>query len=250
MTATNLAEEPELGPGTWPRGVDRTPKYSIGAVVSLLTKEFPATTVSKVRFLEDQGLVKPFRTGSGYRKYSSADVERIRFILTQQRDSYAPLKVIHEQLVSLDGGHDIGPEPAARLVASGGVVIQPADEQTVSLRTLRDLTGASHDLIEECVKAGLIHPDLGGHFPAKAVRIVSLSIALAAGGLEPRLLRTVRTSAERCAELAERVVLSRESRQRPGDRERTRAQAQDLSQTISELHNEILTLAVNSFVDP
>jgi Predicted transcriptional regulators len=243
------SQEEKVGPGTWPRGVDRVPRHSIGAVVSILCEEFPATTVSKVRFLEDQGLVKPFRTATGYRKYSSADIERIRFILAQQRDSYAPLKAIHEHLVSLDGGHDVEPEPTARLVTSGGAVLDIPKEQSVTLRALGDLTGTTSEFIEDCVNAGLIHPDLGGHFSSLSVKIVSLASSLATAGIEPRLLRTVRTSAERCADLAERVITSRESRNRPGDRERNRAKAHDLSQTIGDLHEQLLRSAIYAIIE-
>lgn len=238
----------EIGPGTWPRGVDRTPKYSIGVLVGLLKEEFPATTVSKIRFLEDQGLVKPFRTGSGYRKYSPADLERIRFILAQQRDSYAPLKIIHEQLEALDGGYDIGPEPAARLVSSEGEVVVPQG-QSVTLRTLREVTGAPSDIIEECVRVGLIHPDLGGRFPARAVKVVTLVQKLGESGVQARSLRGVRVSADRCADLVERVITSRENRSRPGDRERNRSQAEQLSENISDLHNEIFVLAVAALLE-
>ena len=242
------AKDKDLGPGTWPRGVDRTPRHSIGAVVSILREEFPATSVSKVRFLEDQGLVKPFRTATGYRKYSAADIDRIRFILLQQRDSYAPLKAIHEHLVSLDGGHDVVPEPTARLVASGGDILDIPKDQDITLRSLRDLTGTSSEFIEECVNVGLIHPDLGGHFSAISVKIVALASTLASAGIEPRLLRTVRTSAERCADLAERVIMSRDSRNRPGDRERNRAQAHDLAETIGDLHEQLLRAAIYAII--
>ena len=71
----------------WPFGVSRTPTMTIGSALSILQREFPAVRVSKIRFLEDQGLVSPHRTPSGYRTYSQADVERLRFCLAAQRDS-------------------------------------------------------------------------------------------------------------------------------------------------------------------
>ena len=99
-----VASASEIGP--WPRGVDRAPSLSIGQVVSELKAEFPAISLSKVRFLEEQGLVSPARSGSGYRKYSRADIERLRFVLSAQRDSFTPLKVIGDQLRALDAGHE------------------------------------------------------------------------------------------------------------------------------------------------
>ena len=71
---------------------------SIGEVLAQLRVEFPDTTISKLRFLEAEGLVEPQRTPAGYRKYSWDDVARLRFVLTAQRDQYLPLRVIREQL--------------------------------------------------------------------------------------------------------------------------------------------------------
>lgn len=79
---------------------------SIGVVLDQLHKEFPEVTVSKIRFLESEGLVSPQRTASGYRRFTQQDVDRLRYILTTQRDNYTPLKVIREQLEAMDsGGH-------------------------------------------------------------------------------------------------------------------------------------------------
>ncbi|MFR9753515.1 MerR family transcriptional regulator [Nocardia sp. 004] len=77
---------------------------SIGSVLDLLRPDFPDVTISKIRFLEAEGLIRPERTPSGYRRFSAADVERLRFVLTAQRDQYLPLKVIKEQLEAIDSG--------------------------------------------------------------------------------------------------------------------------------------------------
>ncbi|MGY1717397.1 MerR family transcriptional regulator, partial [Geodermatophilus sp. SYSU D01106] len=82
----------------------RTPRLAIGAVLTALRDDFPDVTISKIRFLEAEGLVSPERTASGYRKFSRADVERLRYVLTAQRDHYLPLKVIKEHLEALDRG--------------------------------------------------------------------------------------------------------------------------------------------------
>ena len=78
----------------WPRGISRRASMRISDVLAALQIEFPAVTTSKLRFLEEQGLVEPVRTAAGYRQYSPADIERLRFVLRQQRDRYMPLKVI------------------------------------------------------------------------------------------------------------------------------------------------------------
>ena len=94
--------ESEPTAGTWPVGVSTKPVFSIGKVVEQVKGEFPTVSVSKLRFLEDQGIVSPARTASGYRKYSAADIERVRYCLSRQRDSFLPLRLIREQLAQLD----------------------------------------------------------------------------------------------------------------------------------------------------
>jgi len=90
---------------------------SIGEVLGLLRPEFPDITISKLRFLEAEGLVEPLRAPSGYRKYTPADLDRLRFVLTAQRDRYLPLRVIREQLDALDRGERVvgflAPSPSA-----------------------------------------------------------------------------------------------------------------------------------------
>ena len=137
---------------------------TIGSVLSILQAEFPAVTVSKLRFLEDQGLVSPSRTGSGYRKYSPADVERLRYTLTQQRDHFLPLKVIRENLEDLDAGRSAESARPARMVAVDGALVAPARGGRVSVRELSELTGVSHAEIEEMVVAGMLQADarMGG----------------------------------------------------------------------------------------
>lgn len=230
---------------SWPRGVSHQPEFSIGALVEIIKGEFPATTNSKIRFIEDKGLITPHRTGSGYRKYSRADVERIRFILGQQRDSYAPLRVIFDQLQALDAGHDAVPTRTARIVAADGKTVSPSTP-TVNAREIMDLTGVSADQLEEYVRLGLIVPDLGGHFPARSVRVVTLLAQLGEAGIPARLLRSVRQGAERSADVIDQAVSSRENRHRPGEKERIRSQAMDLSEAFGELHQEFLSLATET----
>src|SRR5690554_5541588 len=90
--------------GPWPQGISRHATMRISDVLAALDAEFPAVSHSKLRFLEEQGLVTPVRTPAGYRQYSPADVERLRYVLRQQRDRYLPLKVIGAQLAALDEG--------------------------------------------------------------------------------------------------------------------------------------------------
>ena len=100
---SSLLEASERPAGeTWPRGISREPVMKIGQVVALLKVEFPALSISKVRYLEGEGLISPHRVGNGYRRYSQADLERLRYALAVQRDEYLPLHVIRERLARLD----------------------------------------------------------------------------------------------------------------------------------------------------
>lgn len=242
-------ERAEQGLPSWPQSVSHEPSLAIGAVVKVLAREFPATTVSKVRFLEDKGLVKPHRTASGYRKYSLADVERIRYILAQQRDSYAPLRVIHENLIALDAGHGAETPRRARVVASGGKTVTPQGRSTVSARELCDLTGVARETLEEYARLGLITPDLGGHFPARTVQVVNLIGSLVNAGIPARNLRSVRNGAERSADMIEQVTVGSTRRDRPGDRERAKADAREMAAAFSELHQEYLRTALAAGTD-
>ncbi|ENO17499.1 MerR family transcriptional regulator [Schaalia cardiffensis F0333] len=236
------ASEAEIGP--WPRGVDRTPSLSIGQVVSELKAEFPAISLSKVRFLEEQGLVSPARTGSGYRKYSRADIERLRFVLSAQRDSFTPLKVIGDQLRALDAGHEVEPARHARVVASEGKIVTPSNGRPISARDLADLTGVDLEGLERYVRFGLISPDIAGYFPARAVQIVQILVRLEAAGFDARILRSVRTGAERSADIVDQTVSSQRSRVRSGDAERANARILECGELLAELHRELLRVSL------
>ena len=248
QTSPTPAVDNEVAPTPWPRGVSREPTLAIGAVVKILKREFPATTVSKIRFLEDKGLVSPHRSASGYRKFSLADLERLRFILMQQRDSYAPLKVIRENLQALDGGHDVEPVPRARLVSVEGKTVDAGGRKTVTARELSDLTGATRENLESYVNLGLIAPDLGGHFPARTVQIVNLIGSLVANGVPARNLRSVRGGAERSGDIVDQVIVSGTRRDRPGDRERANAQSAELTELFGALHVEYLRSATEATI--
>lgn len=239
-----LREDGATAPHPWPVGVSREPVLSIGQVVDAVAGEFPAITVSKIRFLEGQGLVSPVRSGSGYRKYSRADVERIRFVLAQQRDSYAPLRVIGERLRALDAGHDLEVAPTARIVTSEGRVVVPPNRSSLPARDLADLTGTDLDTLDRYARLGLITPDLAGYFPSRTVHVVLLLAALESEGVDARVLRPVRTGAERSADVIDQAVSSQRSRQRAGDLERAAARSTELGELFADLHREMLRVSL------
>ncbi|KGF02051.1 transcriptional regulator FtsR [Actinomyces sp. S4-C9] len=247
MSAKRLRLENET-PISWPRDVSHEARFSIGQVTEQVKPEFPALTVSKIRYLESEGLLEPERTDSGYRKYSSADIKRLRFILTEQRDSYRPLRVIREQLAALDAGHEIDRMPTARVVSDKGVTKVPSREH-VSVRELCDLTGASKAEIEEFTTLGLLSPDLSGYFRAKSVKVVELLLQIRNEGISPRNLRTVRQAAERHADIIDTTVQPLRARGRASDIERARARSAEIAELTADLHREFLRMAIDKLSD-
>jgi DNA-binding transcriptional MerR regulator len=191
---------------------------TIGAVLAALREDFPDVTISKIRFLETEGLITPARTGSGYRTYAAADVERLRYILTAQRDHFWPLKVIRDALDALDRG--LTPERAGSTGMARPSVPQPASDPDVptvqaltdpgTLRLTRaelvQAAGLDEATMDSLETFGLVRPDDTGHYGDAALGIAHTAAALAAYGVEPRHLRPFRTAADREIGLVQQVV--------------------------------------------
>lgn len=176
---------------------------SIGQVLAALQDDFSDLTPSKLRFLEEQGLVTPERTKSGYRKFSQEHIERLRLILTLQRDHYLPLKVISEVLDELDAGRDPVIPGAAQRNASS--VLTP--KRVLSGEELRRVTGASSRFFGEAIAAGLL--PAAEVFPHDAVAQLTALMKLAERGITPRHLRALCVAAERDAQLISQSVSAR-----------------------------------------
>ena len=179
---------------------------SIGAVLDLLRPDFPDVTISKIRFLEAEGLVTPQRAASGYRRFTAYDCARLRFILTAQRDQYLPLKVIKGQLdAQPDGELPLAGSPygVPRLVPVGdGAAADPAaavaaSRIRLSREDLLERAGVDGQLLTALLKAGVITTGPGGFFDEHAVVILQCARALAEYGVEPRHLRAFRSAADR-----------------------------------------------------
>lgn len=185
------------------RAVQPAALLSIGQVLAELQDDFPDLTPSKLRFLEDQGLVHPERTKSGYRKFSQGHVERLRLILTLQRDHYLPLKKIAEVLAELDAGRDpVIPGAAQR---SASTIL--SSRQVLSSDELCRTTGASRKFLGEAIAAGLL--PAAEAFPVETAGHLTALMKLSHAGLTPRHLRSVRMAAEREAEMVAHAVASR-----------------------------------------
>ncbi|WP_394552167.1 MerR family transcriptional regulator [Agromyces sp. MMS24-JH15] len=207
----------------------------IGQVLAALQPEFPELTPSKLRFLEEQGLVAPARTPAGYRKFSGADIDRIRFILAAQRDHYLPLKVIRTHLAAIDAG-----ETPALPSATAPREVRPP----VRLRRddLLRSTGASAALLDEAISAGLIPAaELHGE---DAVAVLRSLTALREAGIEPRHLRSIRVAAEREAALvAQAIAPSR--RHDAADRARAAERTLELARHLETVRREALRQALS-----
>jgi DNA-binding transcriptional MerR regulator len=179
-------------------------RLSIGAVLGRLREEFPDVTISKIRFLEAEGLVQPARTASGYRQFTSADVERLRFVLAAQRDRYLPLKVIKEQLAASDMARVLRAVPADGLPAAEDFVEQPIRRMT--REDLLEESGIDAAVLAELEEYGLVKPGAAGLYDTVSAQIASTAHALAGFGIEPRHLRGFRAAADREVGLVEQIV--------------------------------------------
>ena len=195
---------------------------SIGQVLAHLTPEFPDLSSSKLRFLEERGLVSPARTASGYRKFSPGDVERLRIILGMQRDHYLPLKVIRTYLDDLDAGRS--PAIPGASAASGPSML--ATGRRFKKADLLRESGASNALLQDAVSASLIVP--AEVYGEDSLGVLKALVELQKCGIEPRHLRGFRAAAERELGLIESALVSeRPAQRRVGSRPGSGARAGD-----------------------
>ena len=192
-------------------------RHNIGEVLDVLRPDFPGITIPKIRFLEDKGLIKPERTPAGYRKFAAEDVDRLRYILTMQRDHYLPLRVIGEHLDAIDRG--LEPPPIEAVVPTVPKVALAADglpspesfarkdNVRLSRKELIKIAEVSEDLLDQLEQYGLIVPRTGtGHYDTDALVIAKSARELADFGFEPRHLRAFKTAADREIGLVDQVV--------------------------------------------
>jgi DNA-binding transcriptional MerR regulator len=217
---------------------------SIGAVLEALRPEFPDVTISKIRFLEEQGLVEPDRTPSGYRKFGHDDLERLRFVLAVQRDHYLPLRVIRDHLDALDAGLDPPPLPGAPRVPRLVPAEQGRVETVLSRAELADAAGGEPGLLEELESYGLVTPRRDGHYDAESLAVLRAAAGLARFGIEPRHLRPFRMAAEREASLVEQVVAPLRRQRGPEAAGRADETAREVAALCVRLHAALVTAAL------
>jgi DNA-binding transcriptional MerR regulator len=175
---------------------------SIGEVINLLRDDFPDVSVSKIRFLESQGLIDPGRSDSGYRQFDPTDLARLRFILQQQRDHFLPLKVIKSKLTLWERGEDLATK------TTGSAPQLDAPGEPLGRDDLLRRSGLSPRQLDDLVEAGVVRT-LGGQpevFAPEAGIVATEAKRLMDQGLEPRHLRTVRHSVDREADLLRQLT--------------------------------------------
>ncbi|WP_029145149.1 MerR family transcriptional regulator [Microbacterium luticocti] len=209
---------------------------SIGQVLARLSPEFPALTASKLRFLEMQGIVTPLRTPSGYRKFTPADVERLRLALTLQRDHYLPLARIREYMADVDAGRD--PSPPAAVPPS----ITPAARRYRRAELL-SAAGAGPQLLNDAISTGVI--GAADTYTEQTLAVLRALVALERHGIEPRHLRPLRQSAEREAALIESALAPLLRRTDAASRGRAGELAPEIAGRIDEVRTHFVRAALD-----
>ncbi|HET7350716.1 MAG TPA: MerR family transcriptional regulator [Marmoricola sp.] len=233
-------------------------RITIGQAVADLKAEFPDVDIkeSKIRHLENEGLVEPERTPSGYRKYSVQDMEKLRYIIRAQREHYLPLRVIKEHLDALDRGLEPPSAPNApsvpvSLLANPAPGVETLLSQSADVRISRKelvkTAEISEELLDQLESFGLVRPRTGSrHYDADALVIAKVAGELSSYGIEPRHLRAFKTAADREVGLVEQIVAPIRRSREEGAEGRA-AQAMDEMAVLSvRLHAALVRAGLRS----
>lgn len=232
------------------------PTKSIGQVLKVLKEDFPDISISKIRFLEGEGLISPERAPSGYRRYSDHDIKRLHYILDVQKNHYLPLKVIRENLEALDAGEEPPtaapaqpalptPQPDAEGLPPG-LPPQPAatGKRTIHItrKELLQISGLPEATLSELEHHRLVVPRRGTiYYGRDALTIAVAARKLGAYGMDARHLRAIKQVAEREAALIEQAL------QAHGRRRGTPRQAvAEVMQLVMYAHAAMLRSSIRS----
>jgi DNA-binding transcriptional MerR regulator len=254
---------------------------SIGEVLNLLRPEFVDVTISKLRFLEAEGLVDPLRTPAGYRKYTPAHVARLRLVLAAQRDRYLPLRVIREQLEAAERGEKVvglfaadsppaaprpsGPSPVipSPVIPSPGAlsletpspVIQSSGgrgelgEARLTRAQLQERAGIDDAGMADLEQYGLLAPGPNGYYGPDALTVARIAARLAEYGLEGRHLRPYRGTADREVGLLSQLVLPLTKQAGPNGRAQALETVHELAALCSQLHGALVRQGLRAVLD-
>ena len=230
----------------------------ISEVLAQLRGEFPDISVSKIRFLETEGLIAPARSPSGYRRFSAADVDRLRYILSAQRDQYLPLRVIKERLTRPDeaarpsyAGQPGAAGPPGVAGPNGGdrpglgrvSMADTTEDGLLSRSELIAAAGVTEALLSELETFGLVRR-IGRQYGQDALQVARAAAALTAYGVEARHLRAVRAAAERETAMIESLVAPILRQRGKGARDLAARTAADLAGEVLRLHGALVASAL------
>ncbi|MBI5161934.1 MAG: MerR family transcriptional regulator [Micrococcales bacterium] len=228
-----------MAPATSPaRASGASPQLSIGQVLARLSPEFPDLSPSKLRFLEERRLISPARTGSGYRKFSVADLERLRLVLAMQRDHYLPLKVIRSYLDDLDAGRE-PVLPGGQQVTAPSML--PVDRRLTREELIKE-AGATSLLLQDAISASLIVA--GDHYGDEALAVLRSLVELQRSGIEPRHLRGFRAAAERELGLIESALIPVSRRKDASSRAKAAELAREIAGQLEVVRSSLIRSAL------
>lgn len=224
-------------------------RLGIGKVLEELHPEFPELSITKIRYLESEGLVTPERTASGYRKFSFRDVERLRFILRQQRDTFAPLRSIRQLLEDMDRG--VMPQPGIDGAVSvpqmtlgedgfpvPATFTEGRSQIRLSREELLDAADISAELLDAIEQYALIkRRPHQSYYDGHALTVAAVVREFAGLGLEPRHLKIFRTAADREIGLFDQLVA-------PVAKQHDKARTAEITGTIAALAIRLHTTLV------
>jgi DNA-binding transcriptional MerR regulator len=214
---------------------------SIGEVLTQLRAEFADVSISKLRFLEAEGLVEPLRAPSGYRKYTEEHLQRLRYVLAAQRDRYLPLRVIRADLAAMDRGERVvgmpGPATATNLAPARLSREQLIDRADISAEDLKDLE-----------EYGLLAPGTDGLFDAEALTVARVAGQLGRYGLHARHLRPYRAAADREVGLLAQAVAPMVRSEATGGRAQAVQTVHELAALCAQLHAALVRVGLRTTV--
>ncbi|MGZ8611954.1 MAG: transcriptional regulator FtsR [Actinomycetota bacterium] len=226
---------------------------SIGEVLVSVKAEFPDITISKIRFLESEGLIDPERTPSGYRKFYDKDVERLKSILRMQRDEYLPLKVIKDRLLeieSADGQPEITPTAEDDADAAEQLAEPPTGLQ-MSFEEMSAATGVERERIRELESFGLVcshGPESARYYDGDDYIVLSIVKDLFRYGVEPRHLTMYKHFAERESSFFETIVLPQLRQRNPEARKAAATSLAELAKASRKLKQALLRTNLRQYL--
>lgn len=224
---------------------------NIGSVLENLKSDFPQVSASKIRFLEEKGLISPQRTAAGYRKYDDLDVERLRFILALQRDQYLPLKVIKDYLTAVDAGERPESLPGGMKLTPRSVSGRLAHElvgnqRPMSRSELQDASGADSDLLDALEQYNLISTEDDAGYSEQSLTVARSAVHLLRYGIEPRHLRPFRVAADREIGLVQQALSSVGGQNDPSAHGQVSEAAREIGQACLKLHGALVSESIEN----